>query len=155
MKIKNYILNNTEINIPDRHWNYLVVLDACRYDLFKECGFQNVKKAISPSTWTLDWICKTFPDYYNDIIYISANPFINSKTKTSEKEKYSFNNVMSYKAKDHFYKVVDAWDHNWKYGTVHPSFVNKCFHKALLRHIMNRHSPDVFGDRILFHQAGC
>lgn len=64
-------------------WDYLVVLDACRYDYFAliyERFFEGVlEKRISRGVDTPSWCKATFTRYYDDIIYVSGNPFINSQ----------------------------------------------------------------------------
>ena len=51
----------------------------------------------------MDWLNKVFLNFYKDIIYISANPYINSKIEV--KDSYGF----KFDAKKHFYKIVDVW----------------------------------------------
>ena len=66
--------------ILDEDWDNLIILDACRYDFFKEeiekrqiDGY--LKKVISRGSHTLNFLKENFTeDYYNDIVYITANP---------------------------------------------------------------------------------
>ena len=92
-------------------WDYLIILDACRYDYFHRYYkkyFKNgeLKKTISPSTWTLEWAEKNFQNYYDDLIYISSVPFINSLKEVSW-------HGSKFNAKKHFFKVINAWDIGW------------------------------------------
>ena len=97
------------------NWNYLIILDACRYDYFVEYweGETEPLEVYSPASTTYKWLEVTFPNFYNFTVY-SSNPFINS-----------FGVGWSYKAKDHFKKIVDLWKTDWdeKYGTVLPENV--------------------------------
>ena len=54
--------------VMTENWDYLIILDACRYDYFKK--YYNkyltggiLEKAISPATWTLEWAEKNFKSY--------------------------------------------------------------------------------------------
>jgi hypothetical protein len=120
------------MNILDHEWDFLVVLDACRYDSFEEVYtefFDNtakLSKKISNATDTTHWAKNTFNNhYFEDIIYISGNPTVNSKSP-----------VQGFVGGDHFYKVIDVWDGGWDYkvGTIHPKEMNKAFHKNYMKH---------------------
>jgi len=97
----------------------------------------------------MKFLIDTFPQKYQNIVYVSANPFVNSGMEVRHKEKYTFCNYLSYDARKHFYRVVDVWKDGWKNGTVHPLEVNKAFHRAYLRykgkrfvlHYLQPHQP--------------
>ena len=153
--------------IHNTDWDILILLDACRYDMFKQVykkvfgkNSGTLKKVVSPATWTMEWLNENFPSFYDDIIYISANPFVNSETKVCHREHkqkiwyYLFKSkrgMLCYDGKKHFKEVVDVWDWGWddKIGTVHPKMVNKGFHRSYLRnpkkrfilHYMQPHAP--------------
>lgn len=63
-------------NVMNEDWQYLVILDACRYDMFSQCcqPFLNgiLERRRSPATFTIQWLARTFTDYYDDISYISS-----------------------------------------------------------------------------------
>ncbi len=70
--------------IYENEWDILIILDACRYDYFARVIWNYLKghlvKVIGLDSHTLPWVKKTFGSkYYDDIVYVSANPFINSK----------------------------------------------------------------------------
>jgi len=102
------------------YWDYLVILDACRFDFFshfcKHFFEGNLSKVLSLGSQTMEWCVNTFREYYNDVIYVSANAYINSICE-----------VAGFDAKRHFYKVVDVWHFGWneELGTVHPEAVTK------------------------------
>ncbi len=131
-------------NILNKNWDILIILDACRHDYFKNV-YKNyfegkLEKHISPASNTIEWCKKVFINKKDNIIYISPNPYINSKIK-----------IKGFDAKRHFYKVIDVWDFGWdkKLGTVHPKEVNKAAIKALsdfskkrfIIHYMQPHFP--------------
>lgn len=59
-----------------RDWDTLVVLDACRYDLFAECAdFTDVEAVQSPASQTEEFLEKTVAGRtLDDTVYVSANP---------------------------------------------------------------------------------
>jgi len=114
--------------IRKKDFDILIILDACRYDIFKsvyklilgDVGI--LKKAISPATHTIEWLNKTFGGiYWDDVIYVSANTFVNSKRITPRYKGYTFDGMK------HFRRVVDVWDWGWDENlkTVHPEEVTK------------------------------
>ena len=117
------------VNVMEENWDFLIVLDACRYDYFSEVYRDffdgKLEKIISVGCSTVEWLKRSFTDYYSDVIYISANPYINSKV-----------GIEGFYAKRHFYRVVDVWDFGWdnELGTVPPREVNKAALKQYLKH---------------------
>ncbi|RLI40718.1 hypothetical protein DRO69_12530, partial [Candidatus Bathyarchaeota archaeon] len=135
-------------NLLEEKWDFLIILDACRYDYFKDVYRNyldgNVKKAISPALHTMDWLNKVFPDFYDDIVYISANPYINSKIEVTDQYGLKFD------GKRHFFEVVDVWKWEWdfKLGTVPPHNVNEALfkyghnkNKRFIIHYIQPHEP--------------
>lgn len=125
-------------------WDVLIILDACRYDYFEKVYRNyvtgNLKKVISPGSHTIEWLKRVFKKQYDDVVYVSANPYISSKVEVS-----------GFNAKNHFYRVIDVWDWGWseKLGTVHPKEVNRAAQKAkedypdkrFIIHYMQPHTP--------------
>lgn len=128
----------------DETWDYLLILDACRYDYFEKVQDEfldgSLEKVISPGSNTSEWCNKIFREKYNDIVYISGNPKINSKIE-----------VGGFDAKKHFYEIVDVWDFGWddEYRTTPPGSVNRALLKAIkkypekriIAHYMQPHGP--------------
>lgn len=130
MQQNKYIVDGKKTDITKANWDILVILDACRYDIFKQVYKEiipngKLKKAISPATWTLEWLSKTWTEYYEDIIYLSSIPFINSKKKS--KGNLISRKEWEFDAKKHFSKIIDVWNLGWseQYSTIHPKEVNK------------------------------
>jgi len=125
-----YKVDGKAKNLLEEKWDFLIILDACRYDYFKDVYRNyldgNVKKAISPALHTMDWLNKVFTGFYDDIVYISANPYINSKIEVTDPH------GNKYKGKKHFFKIIDVWKWGWdsKLGTVPPGEVNKAVVKV-------------------------
>ena len=148
--ITDFIIDGKKVELLNEKWDVLVILDACRYDKFKKLydgkNKDNLKKAISPACHTREFLEKIFTKKYDDIIYISTNPFINSYgIKLSNKQKFN--------PKNKFKKIVDLWNLVWDddLGTVHPKKVNfvakEYLEKSdnrLIIHYMQPHFPYIF-----------
>jgi hypothetical protein len=119
-----YDIGGETKNVLEENWDYLIILDAGRFDFFNDLYRNhlngNLKKAISPATTTMMWLNKVFTDFYEDIVYVSANPYINSRIAVTDQYGLKF------EGKKHFFKVVDVWKFGWdeRLGTVHPNSVN-------------------------------
>jgi hypothetical protein len=127
-------------------WDIAIVLDACRYDAFKEVYEKylpvgRLEKRFGASD-TLDWLRSVFKgNVMNNVVYVSAHPGINSKGV----EWVDFNAI------EHFYKVYDAWlsAWNWHIGTSLPDDVaevainalNECPGRKTIIHFMQPHFP--------------
>ena len=134
-------------------WDFLIVLDACRFDFFshfyKQFFTGTLNKITSPGSCTTEWFTNSFKDRSEDVVYISANPYINSIHTTSG---FDFKkNFFKLDAKNHFYKVIDVWNFGWndKLDTVHPEILSRvalslreqCPNKRFIIHYMQPHAP--------------
>ncbi len=138
-------------NIMEEEWDYLIVLDACRFDFFEDIFEEylsgTVQKRKSRGSSTLDWLVNSFPDKY-DISYFSANPYINSKGVPLNETKWGSNCNYSWNPTEHFSKIIDVWEFGWDedLGTVPPEKLNKAFQsrdcdKRSIIHYMQPHAP--------------
>ena len=131
-----------QLNIIDEEWDYLIILDACRFDYFESMYANYIKgdlsKQISAGTCTSQWRDLNFPDFYDDIVYISANPHFCQNIS-----------VGGYTAGEHFHKIHEVWRDNWKGGLVLPETVTKAaveivgnYHeKRFIIHYLQPHTP--------------
>ena len=112
--------------ILGREWDILIVLDACRYDVFKVLFGKTfkVEKAVTEGTCTIEWFYKTFTVNnadMKDVIYISGSPYIGRHTIRHDN--------MEYNPLRHFANVVEVWKYAFmKIGyayTVNPFHVMK------------------------------
>jgi hypothetical protein len=132
-------------NVMQEKWDYLIILDACRYDYFERMYPEylegRLEKKISVGSCTNEWIRRTFTDYYDDIVYISANPQI-----TIDQPVYG--NL----AGEHFHKVHEIWKTGWDAdsGTVPPEtltnaaidiITNTPAGKRFIIHYLQPHAP--------------
>jgi hypothetical protein len=118
-----------KISVMEEDWDHLVVLDGCRYDFFFRlypAYFEGeLERVLSTGSNTVEWRDSSFPGRYGDVVYVSANPYINSRVA-----------VKDFDARDHFHEVVDVWDWGWDpgLGTVPPGRVNEAAIASIERH---------------------
>ncbi|ALM76150.1 hypothetical protein TBCH5v1_2253 [Thermococcus barophilus] len=129
-----------------KDWDILIILDACRYDYFRDLNskyFPNAvpMKVISPASNTYEWAKKVLePHIWSDVVYVSANPWINSKIPVKDLD-----------VRGKFFRIYDAWLYNWddKKNTVWPDeltdvairLINKYKDKKFIIHYIQPHAP--------------
>ena len=133
-----------KVNVTQEKWDYLIILDACSYDYFERV-YQNylqgkLLKKISVGSSTAQWRNNSFPDRYDDTVYISANPNISSVLP-----------VHGFLASEHFHKVYEVWKDGWDKdkGTVLPETLTKTAieiikntnNKKFIIHYLQPHEP--------------
>jgi hypothetical protein len=130
--------------IMQEKWDYLIILDACRYDYFERFYGQylngRLEKRLSVGSCTPEWRNKSFPEFYQGLSYISANPFINSQTP-----------MRGFLSTDHFSTVHDLWLNDWdpEKKTVPPEKVTQrakeiaqsTSYSRMIIHYMQPHEP--------------
>ncbi|MGD9401609.1 MAG: hypothetical protein PVF95_05005 [bacterium] len=128
----------------EEKWDFLIVLDACRYDYFEriypEYMEGDLSKALSVGGGTVEWRDNSFPDVYDDVVYVSSNPYINSLSR-----------IKGFLGSEHFSRVYDVWADGWdeKKGTVLPGTVSAAARRAIAEnenkrciiHYLQPHAP--------------
>jgi len=128
-------------SVLDEKWDNLIILDACRYDIFEKHikKKDNLRPFYSLGSHTAEFILRNFEGKeLPDIIYLTANPH---------------SGLVSDVLKRTFFKVIPLWKTHWnkKYGTVLPRDVvavskkikRKYPHKKQIIHFMQPHFPSV------------
>ncbi|ALM76387.1 alkaline phosphatase family protein [Thermococcus barophilus] len=131
--------DNNGISIFEETWDSLVILDACRYDVFEEEYKKRKMKGklecrISKGTETTSFLLENFTnENYKDIVYITANPFVDLLLH------------------DKFYKIISVWKDGWcnEWQTVLPKTVyeytiyaiNRYPNKRFIVHFIQPHYP--------------
>ena len=93
----------------------LVILDACRYDVFEEiyCDYLNgeLSRVWSSGRWTADYVRRTWDDSY-DLTYLSSIPVVS--------DFYFELRGNEFRPSNYFNEVVPLWDSKWdpELGTV-------------------------------------
>jgi len=106
------------------NWDYLIILDACRYDKFKKHYKKHLEgdleKVKSPGSATPEWLDKTFSGKRYNYQYITANPYINKEGLLIDDMVQHYNE--QWYAGDKFTEINQAWLERWdqEIGTVHP-----------------------------------
>lgn len=109
--------------IVDEEWDHLIILDACRYDMFEnEVANWDIdgklESRVSRGANTPSFLMENFEDAeYEDIVYISANPYTNG-------------------IKENVYKEVSVWSFGWddELNTVPPESVYNAAIKTIREH---------------------
>ena len=129
-------------------WEYCVVLDACRYDVFSDLYDEyldgTLEKRRSKGSSTPEWAYRTFTGDH-DIAYFSGNPFINSLGVPLNELKWGASCDYRWTATDHLSDVIDVWKHGWDetLGTVPP--------EGLVSSLRNHHDVVDRTDRTVIH----
>jgi hypothetical protein len=137
-------------------WDYIIILDACRYDFFKKnykvLSQGHLEKKQSLASCTYEWLEKNFADkHYADTVYITANPRIH----TNWFWKWILKN------KNPFCHIEDVWKYAWneRSGAVTPremtkavlKIIKKYPSKRIIIHYIQPHPPylDENGEKII------
>jgi hypothetical protein len=132
--------NPSGIDIFEQEWNNLLLLDACRYDLFENIhDFEGELQSVtSRGDATPEFLRGNFQDrVLHDTVYVTANPMLHGH---KEEINVSFHDVINL-------WTGDSWDE--EHGTVLPEVVtaeakraNEQYpNKRLLVHYMQPHYP--------------
>jgi hypothetical protein len=103
-------------SIFEREWDNLIILDACRYDMFKN-KFPETEERISLGSATPEFISKTFSNgNYEDVVYIAGNPFFDPE---------EFERLTDRPPEEVFHTVYRTYESGWseEESTVMPECV--------------------------------
>lgn len=139
----------------ESEWDYCLVLDACRYDVFSEVYDEyldgTLEKRRSIGSSTPEWASRTFTGTH-DLAYFSGNPFINDLGIPLNELKWGASCDYEWTASDHIETVFDVWKSGWDddLGTVPPEGIADAFHSnqstveqadRTVLHYMQPHAP--------------
>jgi hypothetical protein len=125
----------------------IVILDACRYDVFEQVNWLpgKLSKAISAGSTTTEWAINTFTDFYPGVAYVSSVPYIAAKVIIEAQK--------SFLGLEHFSSVIDVWDWGYDLETetvlpevvVHTALQAKKDYpdKVIIAHFIQPHCPYV------------
>ncbi|WP_049928581.1 hypothetical protein [Halopiger goleimassiliensis] len=136
-------------------WDYCLVLDACRYDVFESVYDDyldgTLEKRRTNGSSTPEWAYRTFTGEH-DIAYFSGNPFINDLGIPLNELKWGASCDYEWAASDHISEVFDVWKTGWddELGTVPPESLAEAFREhreaaeradRTVLHYMQPHAP--------------
>jgi len=139
----------------ESEWDYCLVLDACRYDVFSEVYDEyldgDLEKRRSNGSSTPEWAYQTFTGDH-DIAYFSGNPFINDLGIPLNELKWGASCDYEWAASRHISDVFDVWKSGWDddLGTVPPESITGAFRsnrsaveraERTVLHYMQPHAP--------------
>ncbi|WP_414836708.1 hypothetical protein [Candidatus Nanohalococcus occultus] len=140
LEVENYSGEPETIN--EKQWHNLIILDACRHDIYEEVNGKTPKR-VTVGSHSREFIEKTFSDGdFSDTIYISANPHFSE----DEFKKFTGRDV-----EEVFFDVYHTYSTDWddQNRTVMPEDVardaktaQKLFpEKKKVIHFMQPHHP--------------
>jgi hypothetical protein len=136
-------------------WDYAIVLDACRYDVFADVYDEyldgTLEKRRSLGSSTPEWATRTLTGPL-DMTYFSGNPFINSLGIPLNELKWGASCDYEWTATEHLGATIDVWQEGWNdsLGTVPPDSMTESFfrhretvddHDRAVLHYMQPHAP--------------
>jgi len=143
-----YPTRSGSVDVMAEDWDTLVVLDACRVDLFEECAdldsCDEFGVKTSHGSATQEWVRQNFADRsFGDTVYVTANPFV------------------SREASDSFHELYEPWytEFDEEIRTVLPEDTTEAAieahrehpDKRLLVHYMQPHHPFITAPDLRFH----
>lgn len=126
--------------IPEADWDTLLLLDACRYDLFAETATDlpgTLSRRTAHDSATPRYLAENFDGgQFHDIVYVTANPYVNTRLPDGT-----------------FHRVVPVWKEGWDddLQVVPPDAMLRATreaaaefeHKRILAHFTQPHVPFV------------
>lgn len=125
-------------SVLSKDWDNLIILDGCRFDLFDENNEEfnmdgELRQITTLASATPEFVSKTFTGEYDDIVYVTANPFVHELLD------------------EPFHAEINAWDSDVDedLGVVPPESMTKAVqtvsekypNKRIIAHYMQPHCP--------------
>ena len=131
-----YVILNRGTYVMKEDWDNLIILDACRYDMFRELNNLSgvLEHRISRGSHTKEFLLENFgKSKHSTAVYITGHPLVN------------------YWVSGHFNKIIPVWMEGWheEYDTVLPRTMVEYSLKAqaeypekrLIIHFVQPHYP--------------
>lgn len=140
----------------------LVVLDACRYDIFAEIApeyleFERLGPVQSEGHNTFEYVARCWPDEYSDVQYISAATPVNSDPRSAYDEDTLATLYNNYVPSEHLPNLRDVWNESWdeSIGITPPAPVTDAALEAegrrVVAHYFQPHAPYIGRQSLLGH----
>ncbi|MFC6784603.1 hypothetical protein ACFQFH_01625 [Halobaculum halobium] len=146
-----HLASNDGVRVLDEDWDTLLILDACRYDMFVEHNTieGDLSRRTSLGSNTEEFLVRNFRGgTFDDVVYVTANPQVDVRLD------------------DPFHEVVSVWRDEWdeEFDTVMPDAMADAVREAaeaypnkrIVGHFVQPHYPFVGerGRELLDEQAG-
>lgn len=139
----------------------LIVLDACRYDMFAEIAseyltFGQLKPVKSEGRNTFEYVAHCWPDEYDDTEYISAATPVNSDSR-NKYERDTLRLYNGYVPSEHLSNIRDVWRESWNenIGITPPAPVTDAALESdsqrVVAHYFQPHAPFIGRQSLLGH----
>ena len=128
--------------VTQKDWDNLIILDACRYDLFTEVFEESplpgtLEKRRSVQSGTPGYLAETFAGkQFHDVVYVTGNPYVDTDLPHNT-----------------FHAVESVWKDDWddNLQTIHPEAMaeatieatEKYPNKRIISHFLQPHTPFV------------
>lgn len=137
------------VRVMEEDWDNLIVLDACRADLFEETidieRFDSYDRVRSAGSNTTDWSYRNFGNGdFGDTVYVSGSP------------------VMPKMAGESFHQIYEAWEDAWddEVSAIMPEpiadkareAIEECPDKRIIVHFIQPHVPFVPTPELNYHE---
>jgi hypothetical protein len=143
----------------------LVVLDACRYDVFADVApeylsFDSLEPVRSAGHNTFEYVSRCWPDTYEDVEYVSAATPVNSDSREAYEEETLASLYGGYVPAEHIPNIRDVWRESWdeSIGITPPSAVTDAAVEAdgrrVVAHYFQPHAPYIGRQSLLGHVEG-
>jgi hypothetical protein len=143
-RVYSNLLDTRGTYVIDEKWDNLILLDACRFDIFRELNRiqGKLESRRSRGSCSLEFLRENFIKHpsqsrFEDVVYVAGNPYV------------------SLLLQNRFHKIYPVWDYGWDndLGTVRPKPVVEAAVKArsvhptkrLIIHFMQPHFPSLSG----------
>jgi len=129
------LVHGTPSYVTEEDWDNLLLLDACRYDVFSEVNWLDgtLESRISAACVTGNFLKRNFPNTYPDIVFIAGNPHASELVQ------------------DRFHAFLPVWQTHWDedLGTVPPEAMADAVREAagaypnkrIVGHFVQPHEP--------------
>ncbi|MFC7021032.1 MULTISPECIES: hypothetical protein [Haloarcula] len=146
-----YVHDNDGIDVMDEEWDNLLILDACRYDMFAAHNTLagDLQRRVSKGSNTAEFLQRNFAGQtFDDTVYVTANPQVDVRLDAP------------------FYETVSVWKDAWDeaFNTVRPEAMVEATleaqerfpEKRIIAHFVQPHYPFIgeFGRTLVDDQAG-
>lgn len=143
------------LDVMSQDWDYLIILDACRHDVFKEVNWLDgsLTKVKSRASNSVEFMNRNFTEYYYNTVQVTANPFMSPHPSSARYQSSKF------KSDEHFPHVNQVYlkDRYSEGGVTKPEAMTKEAIKTherfpdsrMIVHYMQPHKPFIADHRHL------